>query len=53
MDGQIHGADALVAKKTCTPIELLERIKVMSARKRGPRKGMQRLPQGTAFAVAS
>jgi CheY-like chemotaxis protein len=53
MEGQIHGADALVAKKTCTPVELLERIKVMSARKRGPRKGMQRLPQSAALAVAS
>jgi CheY-like chemotaxis protein len=52
-EGQMHGADALVAKKTCTPVELLERIKVMSARKRGPRKGMQRLPQSNALAVAS
>ncbi len=53
MEGQLHGADALVAKKTCTPVELLERIKVMSARKRGPRKGMQRLSQNAALAVAS
>jgi len=53
MDGQIHGADAVIAKKTCTAFELLERIKVMSARKRGPRKGMQRLPQSAALAVAS
>lgn len=53
VEGQINGADALVAKKTCTPVELLERIKVMSARKRGPRKGMQRLPQTAALAVAS
>ena len=41
--GQVHGADALLAKKTCTSLELLERVKVMSARKRGPRKGVQRL----------
>jgi len=40
--GEIHLADALLAKKGCTPFELLERIKVMSARKRGPRKGQQR-----------
>jgi hypothetical protein len=53
MEGQIHAADALLAKKTCSPLELLECIKVRSARKRGPRKGMQRLPQGAELAVAS
>jgi two-component system, OmpR family, response regulator CpxR len=53
MDGQIHAADALLAKKTCSPFELLERIKVMSARKRGPRKGTQRMAQGRELAVAS
>ena len=37
--------DALLTKKNCTPHELLERIKVMSARKRGPRKGSVRTPQ--------
>jgi CheY-like chemotaxis protein len=42
MNGHIHGADALLAKKTCTPQELLERVKIMSARKRGPRKGVHR-----------
>ena len=52
MNGQIHGADALLAKKTCTPQELLERVKLMSARKRGPRKGMQRMV-GAELAVAS
>jgi two-component system response regulator CpxR len=52
MIGQVHAADALLAKKTCTPQELLERIKVMSARKRGPRKGVQRMAQ-TELAVAS
>lgn len=39
-----HRADAVIAKKSCTPLELLERIKIMSARKRGPRKGTQRVP---------
>ena len=39
MGGQIHLADAMLAKKQCSPQELLERIKIMSARKRGPRKG--------------
>lgn len=53
MNGQIHAADALVAKKTCSPQELLERIKVMSARKRGPRKGTQRVVQSAELAVAS
>ena len=53
MDGQIHAADALVSKKNCSPMELLECIKQKSARKRGPRKGIQRLPQGAEFAVAS
>jgi len=52
MSGQIHGADALLAKKTCTSQELLERVKLMSARKRGPRKGVQRLV-GAELAVAS
>jgi two-component system response regulator CpxR len=33
-----HRADAFLAKGTCSPAELIERIRVMSARKRGPRK---------------
>lgn len=37
-----HWADAMIARKTCSTEELLQRIKVMSARKRGPRKGYQR-----------
>lgn len=53
MGDQIHGADALLAKKTCSPQELLERIKVMSARKRGPRKGSTRMVAPAQFAVAS
>ena len=53
MSGQMHTADALVSKKTCAPQELLERIKVMSARKRGPRKGAQRQPASAELAVAS
>jgi two-component system, OmpR family, response regulator CpxR len=50
---QIHVADAMVAKKNCSPLELLERIKVMSARKRGPRKGAQRQTPVTVLAAAS
>jgi two-component system, OmpR family, response regulator CpxR len=53
LDGQAHSADALLAKKTCSSFELLERIKMMSARKRGPRKGVPRLAPGAALAVAS
>lgn len=53
MSGQIHSADALLAKKTCSPQELLERVKIMSARKRGPRKGMHRMAPAPELAVAS
>jgi len=57
MGGDLHAADALLAKKNCSPQELLERIKVMSARKRGPRKGSVRTPQipplAAELAVAS
>ena len=53
MDSDIHAADALLAKKNCTAQELLERIKVMSARKRGPRKGSVRMAPVTELAVAS
>ena len=52
MGDSLHGADALLAKKNCSPQELLERIKIMSARKRGPRKGTPRLGP-PALAVAS
>lgn len=53
MNGQIHVADALLAKKQCTTQDLLERIKVMSARKRGPRKGALRQAPVTELAAAS
>ena len=53
MAGEMHAADALLAKKSCSPQELLERIKVMSARKRGPRKGSQRQTSPVELAVAS
>jgi CheY-like chemotaxis protein len=35
-----HRADAFLAKGCCSPVELIERIRVMSARKRGPRKAV-------------
>ena len=53
MAGEMHAADALLAKKNCSSHELLGRIKVMSARKRGPRKGSQRLVPEVELAVAS
>ncbi|HUD75664.1 MAG TPA: response regulator [Terracidiphilus sp.] len=53
MAGEMHSADALLAKKNCSPQELLERIKVMSARKRGPRKGSLRMAPVVELAVAS
>jgi two-component system, OmpR family, response regulator CpxR len=40
---EIHAADAFLARKSCSAQQLLERVKVMSARKRGPRKGSQRV----------
>jgi two-component system, OmpR family, response regulator CpxR len=52
-NGEIHVADAMLAKKNCSSMELLERIKVMSARKRGPRKGALRAAQASALAAAS
>jgi CheY-like chemotaxis protein len=53
MGGQMHMADAMIAKKQCTTQELLERIKIMSARKRGPRKGTMRQAPVTELAAAS
>jgi len=53
MAGEIHAADALLAKKHCSPQELLERIKIMSARKRGPRKGTHRVVPSVELAAAS
>jgi two-component system, OmpR family, response regulator CpxR len=35
-------ADAFLPKGACTPAEVLERIRIMSARKRGPKKGTLR-----------
>ena len=51
--GEIHAADAMLVRKNCSSQELLERIKVMSARKRGPRKGTQRILQDRELAAAS
>ena len=53
MGGEIHAADALLAKRNCSPQELLERIRTMSTRKRGPRKGVPRTIAETGLAAAS
>lgn len=53
MAGEMHSADALLNKKNSSSQELLERIKQMSARKRGPRKGTMRHTPMLEFAQAS
>ncbi|MGA3032124.1 MAG: response regulator [Terracidiphilus sp.] len=45
---EIHSADPLTVRKNCSVQDLLERIKQMSARKRGPRKGAQRISAAEA-----
>ena len=43
MADHAQAADALLPKKNCSSQDLLEKIKHMSARKRGPRKGSVRV----------
>jgi len=52
-NSELHVADAVLVRKNCSTQELLERIKVMSARKRGPRKGAQRFTPVNELAAAS
>lgn len=52
MGGEMHTADTLLSKRISSQ-ELLERIKVMSVRKRGPRKGSLRLAPVAELAAAS
>ena len=35
------GADVFLPKGACSPVELLERVRVLVARKRGPKKAVQ------------
>jgi two-component system, OmpR family, response regulator CpxR len=42
MNGFVHGADALLKKRACSPLELLERSKIMCVRKRGPKPGYKK-----------
>lgn len=44
-NNEIHAADASLTRRNCSTMELLDLIKRMSTRKRGPRKGAQRTPQ--------
>jgi two-component system response regulator CpxR len=53
MGSDLHPADAMLAKRNCAPQDLLERVKTMSARKRGPRKGSVRMLPVNELAVAS
>lgn len=43
-------ADAFLPKSSCSPVELLERIRVMIARKRGPKKALARPAFNGAYA---
>ncbi len=45
-----QGADVFLPKGACSPVELLERVRVLVARKRGPKKGIHRMPQVAAAA---
>jgi two-component system response regulator CpxR len=48
-----HRADAFLAKGCCSPVELIERIRIMSARKRGPRKAVPPSPHSPMAASAA
>ena len=46
-------ADAFLPKGGCTPAEVLERIKILVARKRGPKKQVASVPAEAVVAVAA
>jgi len=47
-------ADVFLPKGACTPAELLERVRILVARKRGPKKySMPSAPQSSGFHTAS
>lgn len=50
---ELHAADALIVRRNYSTMELLELVKRMSARKRGPRKGTQRIVHEEELAAAS
>jgi two-component system response regulator CpxR len=47
-------ADAFLPKGACSPVELLERVRIMVARKRGPKKGhgLRPVEARTVFSAA-
>nr|WP_263385010.1 response regulator [Granulicella arctica] len=45
-------ADAFLPKGACSPVEMLERIRILVARKRGPRKAVTSQHHGPMMAVA-
>ena len=47
-----HRADAFLAKGCCSPADLIERIRVMSARKRGPKKAATPILPGMQHGLA-
>ncbi len=49
---KFHLADMAISR-SCSSAELLERIKIMSGRKRGPRKGLHRYPMPPAIDAVS
>jgi two-component system, OmpR family, response regulator CpxR len=46
-------ADAFLPKGACTPAEMLDRIRILVARKRGPKKHVQPTQPSVALPVAS
>jgi CheY-like chemotaxis protein len=46
-------ADVFLPKGACSPAELLERVRILVARKRGPRKSIQPPPRDPAAAAAA
>jgi two-component system response regulator CpxR len=46
-------ADAFLPKGACTPAEVLDRIRILVARKRGPKKQVQPSLDGVQVAIAS
>jgi two-component system, OmpR family, response regulator CpxR len=48
-----HTMPQMTGGQQCSPLELLEKIKLMSARKRGPRKGSIRLAHAPVAELAA
>ncbi len=46
-------ADAFLPKGACTPAEVLDRIRILVARKRGPKKGTVSTAPAQALSIAS